>query len=438
MTRRVHPGRGAELALLAACAVAACESDRTTTFDPVGPPSIDFAVGTGPVKLPAGRSDRQVVRTLVQTLQVNTSGTGTALTRPSGNTQDTLALDSSVTVVARALRALAGGRVYQVWSMAPDGSVSPAMGRVVEYFSVDTGELDPITGDPVFRPDSAAAVAGGTYAGSDDPLVDSVAFHIIPSDPQNVGDPFDNAAVHAVFVSIEAGPATTPGPVRFLWRRIALSTGGTVSNQTVTADTVVLAVHIDPMNPDTALRDTIEVTRRARSTLVGTGPLSFGNFGGLDPINLNSPSDFVFAPRGAGQGGARGPEISVDFQEIARPPVGFFYRGYIVNTTGEGVLVDTLRSAWDPDSTISRVNLLHADVNDLLPNVVGSGIRASQVRNCASGSGVTKCANTMALPQTDTFAGYAAFVLKLELKDGVSAAPTKSVSHRGDLPDEVK
>jgi hypothetical protein len=303
----------------------------------------------------------------------------------------------------------------------------------VEYFSFDTGELDPITGDPLFAPDSNAAVAGATYAGSDDPLVDSVAFQVIPSDPGNVGNPFTNAVTHAVFVTIEDGPATSPGPTRFLWLRVGLATGGTVSGATVTADTVVLSTNTDP-----AVQDTIEVTRRARTTLTGSGNLTFGNFGGLDVVNLASPRDYVFAPRGAGQGGARGPEISVDLLEIARPPVGFFYAGYIVDAQGAGVLVDTLRSSWSPDPTISRVNLHDADVNDLLPQVVGTTIRESQARNCASGSGVGGCQNTMALPGIDTFAGYAAFVLKLEPKGGVAASANKSVSHRGDLPDQVK
>jgi hypothetical protein len=164
----------------------------------------------------------------------------------------------------------------------------------------------------------------------------------------------------------------------------------------------------------------------------------FGNFGGSDVIATQSPRDYVFGPRGAGAGGARGPELSVDFRELARPPVGFVYRGYVVNTLGDGVLVDELRSAWSTDSTVSRVSLSDADVNDALPGVVGGEIRAAQVRNCASASATVNCQNSMDLPVDSTFAGYANFQLKLEPKDGVAPIRNKSVSLAGALPSKVQ
>lgn len=442
MTRRVNSGRVAGFALLATCVLTACETKRTEIFDSYGPPAFDFAVATGTSKLPTGRADRQIVRTLVQNIELDYSGAAlatTVLTRPSGNTQDTLAVDSAVSVVARSLRALGGGRVYEVWSMAPDGTSSPVYGRVVEYKSVYSGNLDPITGDSVFLVDSTevAASGAGTYVGSDEFRVDSVAFHVIPSDPTNTVNPFSNTQANAIFVSIESAAATTPSNARFLWSRAALVTGGTVANVTVTADTVYLSTN-PPFPADAATPDTIQVTRRARSTLNGSGALTFGNFGGLDVVNAASPNDYVFGARGTGFGGARGPEMSVDVAELARPPIGFFYRGYVVDAVGNEVMIDTLRSAWSEDPSVSRVSLYDADINDLLPNIVEHDVRAAQIRNCAMVSAVNNCQNGMALPVTDTFKGFVSFVLKIEPKGSVSSAPTKSITHAGDLPKEVQ
>ena len=128
----------------------------------------------------------------------------------------------------------------------------------------------------------------------------------------------------------------------------------------------------------------------------------------------------------------------MDIDELARPPVGFYYVGYIVDADGNGVLVDTLRSGWNRDSTVSRVSLYMADVSAVLPEIVGYDIRHAQVRNCAAGSGQTNCQNTMDLPVDSTFVGYAGFELKLEPKGGVAFTPGMSITHAGDLPKPVK
>ena len=241
-------------------------------------------------------------------------------------------------------------------------------------------------GDTIFSTDSTeiSAVNIAGYAGSDDQLVTSVRVTV-----DSVADGTDPTTYHAVFVTLEASPATTPGAARFLWRRIGVGGGGS---------------------------------------------MLFGNFGGSDVINVTSPNDYLYGARGAGLGGARGAELSVDLTEVSRPPVGFYYRGYIVNAAGVGVVVDTARSVWSRDSTISRVSLYDADVNDLLPNIVGGDIRSLQIRNCATGGAVTNCQNTMTLPSDDTFSGQVSFQLKLEPKGGVAASPKKSISHAGGLP----
>jgi hypothetical protein len=306
---------------------------------------------------------------------------------------------TSVTVSAANLRALATGE-YEFWLLGRDAQnidvPTQGFGRVVEFFTrVDTladgsANLNPVTGDTIFVTDSTIVsdIRTGGYAGSDNPFVTSMRVII-----DSTADGSNPATNHAVFLTIESSAASTPGAARFLWRRIGVG---------------------------------------------GTGAMSFGNFGGSDIVNTVSPLDYVFAARGSGLGGARGGEMSVDVKELARPPVGFFYRGYVVDAKGDGVMVDTLRSSWNADPTVSRVSLYDADMNDLLPEVVGGDIRAAQVRNCATGSAVNNCQNAMDLPATDTFVGYTKFVLKIEPKGGVAPTRNRSITHAGDLPKEVQ
>jgi hypothetical protein len=366
MTRRVRSGRAILVALLACGVLAACETKLTEVTQLVGPRSFDFVVGPAVAGLPSGTA--------------TVAGT-------------------SVTLRLSGLRALTTGQ-YQFWVMGRDALnrdvAVEAFGTIVEQFQrVDTlpdgsPNINPITGDTIYVGDSRTIsdirVAG--YAGSTDPFTTSA--NVLLDSTADLSNP---AAYNAVVVTVEPALAASPGPARFLWRRIGVG---------------------------------------------GSGAMLFGNFAGTDPINLQSPLDYVFAARGAGTGGARGPEVSVDFREIGRPPIGFFYRGYIVDKIGEGVVVDTLRSAWSREASVSRVSLYDADVDGALPDVVGQEIRASQVRNCASGSNQTNCQNTLALPADSTFAGYEAFQLKLEPKGGVAGIRNKSVVHAGGLPKQVK
>jgi hypothetical protein len=310
----------------------------------------------------------------------------------------------SLTLTLSNLPALGGTARYQFWLMGRDSFnldvAVPAYGRLVEFFSelaLDSlgNPIPGPTGDPLLATDSTTTglPAGqvNAYSGSADSatswlrvIIDSAGSGGIPT------------TFHAVFVTREESDAATPGPVRFMWRRIGLAA------------------------PE------------------ALGVMLFGNFGGSDEVNVQSPADYVYAPIGAGTGGARGPELSVDFREIPRPPIGFFYRGVILDANGQNILVDTLRSAWSADPTLSRVSLYDADTDPLLPGLAGTSIRNSQVRNCAAGSAVNNCQNTLALPVENTFVGMAKFQLKLEPKGNSGTLSNVLVSHAGDLPDEVK
>lgn len=373
MTSRI--GRTAAFALASLLVLAACDAERATVAcvpgdedcDIIGPPSFDFAMGAnGAVLLPAGTATRGA---------------------------------STVTLSLRNLNAVTAGQ-YQFWLLGRDAQnldvPTAAFGRVVEFYlrlDIDpvTGDTakDPITGDPILVTDSTIVsdVRTNAYAGSDDDAVTSVRVII-----DSTADGSTAAAHHAVFVSLEASAAATPGEAQFLWRRIGVG---------------------------------------------GSGAMSFGNFGGSDVINTASPNDYLFRATGSGIGGVRGDEISVDFFEMARPPMGFFYRGYLVDPDGNELMVDTLHATWDADATLSRVSLFDADMNSLLPGVVGNEITESTVRNCRSGSDVLNCDNTLDLSAENPFAGFLSFALHLEPKGG-SALRSRTATHTGELPDEVR
>jgi hypothetical protein len=333
------------------------------------------------------------------------SGAGASLIVVATAAQTLIRPTRFLTVTLANLPALTGTARYQFWAMRRDTAsnldvVVPVYGRLVEFYSrVDTmANGDTIigpTGDPQLTTDSSLALAPlgqvGEYSGSGDSATSWLRVIV-----DSTGDNGAPTGYHAVFVTLEDAPAATPGPVRFLWRRTGLAGADAAAG------------------------------------------MLFGNFGGSDEVNLQSPADYVYAPVGAGTGGARGPELSVDFREIPRPPRGFFYRGVILDANGQNIVVDTLRSAFSLDPTISRVSLYDADIDPLLPGVVGTSIRASQVRNCAAGSNTNNCQNTLTLPATGTFVGMAKFQLKLEPKGNTATLSNVLVSHAGDLPDEVK
>ncbi len=321
---------------MAVLAVGACDDVRNTVLDAVGDPAFDFDMSADARGIPGGT----VTRTIA-------------------------AADSTVRLTLRPVPGALASGVYQFWGVnrnATGNDVATALvGRVVEFFrrdSLDAGGLpviDPITGEDTIRVIDSTVVSAsiGTYAGSNSPFVDSVRVWLSNQDPGNAVNPY---LQNAVVLSIEGAAATTPSAAKFLWRRIGVG---------------------------------------------GNGALSFGNFGGTDLISTVSPNDYLFGVAGSGLGAIRGPEVSVDFQQLSRPPVGFYYRMYLVGDPGDRatfldtLMVDTLRSAYSPVPTESRVSLYDADISQLLPGVSPTSVSRSQIRNCVAGSGTNNCQNTL-------------------------------------------
>lgn len=286
----------------------------------------------------------------------------------------------AATLTLRNLRALTGGN-YQVWlvsrNAAGGDSVTAGYFTVVHTLNV---------GDTATTPDTVSATRTGVLAGSDDPDVLSMTLVV-----DSTADGSNPMAANAVVVTMESATATSPGAAAFLFRRIGVA---------------------------------------------GAGSLNFGHFGGSDPVNSVNSNDYVYVATATGIGGTREGELAVDITELARPPVGFYYRGFLLDTLGvTSTFVDTLRSAYSGVTSESRVSMFNADTDDLLPGVLTHGIKAAQIRNCATGSNTNNCQNSLNAPATGTFDGFGTFVLVLEPKMAGSAmGPAQMLV--GEIPHE--
>jgi hypothetical protein len=294
-----------------------------------------------------------------------------------------------------------GAGSYHFWYVGRDGTTgldvyTPAFGAILEFYkrdSLSAGDTgtpvpDPITGDIIQVTDTndVSLARTGTYAGTDQRAV--FAAQVVLDSAADVGTASPASGRNAVVVSLGSGTA---------------------------ADAMILF---------------------RRTGVAGNGALSFGRFGGTDPVSATNPADYVFAPGGSGSVAFRGAEVVAVLRELRRPPEGFFYRGYVVDTAGVAVEIDTLRSASNDVSDLSRVSLFDADVNALLPGISLTAITNSTVRNCATGAAIPTCGNSMDLPVAGTFNGMETFILTLDPK-GAGSALGETVILSAAIPDRV-
>lgn len=294
----------------------------------------------------------------------------------------------------------ATGQTYHFWYVSQNASgvdvYTPAFSTILERFRRDslsagttgTPVPDPVTGETIRVVDTnvVSATRTGSYAGTDDANVFEII--VVLDSAADVGTTTPATGRNAAVVSLGAGTAADN---MFLFRRYGVA---------------------------------------------GGGALSFGNFGGSDLINATAPTDYIYTIGGTGVMNFRGGEFVADFRELRRPPRGFFYRGFLVDTSGAVLLVDTLASQYDALPSISRVSLYDADVNGQLPGIAVDAIATAEIRNCASGSGVNACQSTLALPATNTFGGQATFILNLVPK-GAANTFVNTVVLSGSVPDRV-
>jgi len=299
--------------------------------------------------------------------------TGVSASLPAGSIQ-TLVLDPGVTddstvrFVVRNLPGLSAG-AYQVWlaDSAVTGSVSAA-GRIIMITTVDDGAGGTM-------PDTTELAAS---ASSFNPP--SNTYNQIEVEVRQSGLGQNPQALYNAFVTIEDAAATTPSTARFLFRR---TTGGTFA-----------------------------------------GSLVFGNFG-----DAARSDDVAYSFAAAnGFGGVRGDEeISVDINELSRPPRGFYYEGWLLSESQPAVRIDVLKTPYP-----ERMSLLDADQNfgcapgACEPNSTGTEILKSNVRGFPS---------DMGLPATKSFCEYNELRLMVQPK----AASGMGVSYvlTAGLPEPV-
>ena len=286
---------------------------------------------------------------------------------------------------------------YHFWYVSRDAAgvdvYTPAFGTILEFFhrdslsggSTGTPVPDPVTGDIIQVKDtnSVALTRTGSYAGTDQLVVDTI--QVVMDSAADVGTTTPALGRNAVVVSLGSGATTD---AMFLFRR---------------------------------------------TQVAGNGELTLGNFGGTDLVAAANPADYTYTVGGTGNIYFRGAEAVANLRELRRPPVGFFYRGYLVDTAGNAALLDTLRSAYNAIAAQSRVSLFDADVNTQLPGIAVTGITQSQVRNCLLGAGVATCANTL---NRASFGGLELFILTLAPK-GASDEIGETVILQGSISDRV-
>jgi hypothetical protein len=124
----------------------------------------------------------------------------------------------------------------------------------------------------------------------------------------------------------------------------------------------------------------------ALATVVGSAAL--GNYSPLTVANA-----YTFSAVGSGFGEARDSELTIDFTELARPPMGYAYRAWLVNPDSSSVLIGGLTApyprrdvSFDPadssqlgDPAVTPIAFFRANARNfggqmgLVPDATGGG-----------------------------------------------------------------
>lgn len=293
------------------------------------------------------------------------------------------AADSAVVVTLAGLQRLGGTSVYKVWLTDSLGATFvPAAGRII-HVQVDTvqGSLgdSAVTTKDTTTVGLQLAVRGGDGGTSD-------TVRILKS---QLGNNPRTLTHHFVVVSIESDSlAATPSTAMPLWLRF-----------------------------------------RAPGA---TGALSFGNF------NQAASLAFNFTAAGSGSVGYRGNEVESDVVQLARPPVGYYYRSWLVVATGTQV------TAWGGVGGLtapyprSATSLDDADVNQSDPVVLPYAIYQARARAFAENILVTPGDTALSPDATGSgwFRAINYFAITLEPKAGTGGiGPTQIL--KATAPDIV-
>lgn len=309
----------------------------------------------------------------------------------------------SVRVSLRGLKTLGGTGVYQAWLVNPATGAAPvpALGRLV------VSQLDTVTDVPVLVTnrtvlDSTTADIS-SFVGQPMPQAAHVTWQFRPTSAASGVSMRDYT--HVLITLENAAGATAPSSRWALWLRYG-DQAGTVTD------------YRDDRYFDAA------------PTVA---------WGFLDPQNTATR---VFTAAGRGFGGVRGDEVSVDYNDLTRPPVGYFYQAWLQDVNGPDgngtdtsyVAVDTLRSPYP-----GRALLVDADdqIPDPVVQAVPPVIRAGNIRNFAASMGLDParlCDATNAARGACPFGAYENYIVTLEPKGSDPTSPSPTVVFTASLP----
>ncbi len=311
----------------------------------------------------------------------------------------------TVRVSFRGLKSVGSG-VYQAWLINPATGATPvaAVGRL-RAFRVDT-----ITDVPVLDTDTTLMDSGSTrssFSGYDMPQAAHLTYTL---NLTNASTGVSLRDYTHVMLSVEAAAgATAPSSRTAVWARYG-----------------------DQRGTATDYKDDEWVDKPAAS---------WGN------ITATGGATYVFTPAGRGLGGFRAEELSVDVNDLARPPIGYYYKAWLVdvNSGPNGtdtvyVAVDTLRSPFPARSLLFNADSTEAEDPSVVlatPHVITGG----QFRNLASAMGLD--VNQACNPQDPTrgtcpFFHFEQFMITLEPKGSDAALPGPSVVFVASVPSIVR
>lgn len=269
----------------------------------------------------------------------------------------------SVSVTFNRLEALAGGALYEAWLVNPlTGSMVPAVGTYNRIKII--AERDPITGDIIATRDSVVETISATASFLGGDQEDGFRHELIFSDatvaPETLG-------VHShLMLTVDGTPGDmTPSDARPFWI--------TITNQNGTA------------------------TNFFDDVINSSGGTNFGTFN-----VTNAAASRTYSAQGIGLGGVRDDILSVDLENLSRPPVGYQYVAWLVPDSGAAVQLPEITGPPP-----QRVSLADADT-DLVPGLVTTtGILQANFRAVESDLGAGF-----------DFSGFPTFMVTLEPKAG--------------------
>jgi hypothetical protein len=372
------------MALAAAAAVvalSACNEDRSVITDPFGPPAYGFSLVRAAVNVPRG--------TMVFRRPLRPSMAAT--------------VDSAVTIGLAGLDSLTTG-VYKVWL----ADVDPVADTIMDVFPA-TGTLT------VTRTDTTLNEQGDPVPNVTTTTVDGVSTFANGGPQISVSLRANSATAGAsvypktlVLVSIEQdAAAATPSEARPFWGR----------KQGDLAPGVIV-----PLGG-------------ADSAAQFTGVLRFGNF------RANPDSQYIYNAGGRGLGSVFGNIFIATDSQIPRPPIGYYYAGYLVRRdSATNAITDTVRLGPLVSPYPNYKSLKDADVDATIDPVIQDPKLPGVPRSPLIIAGVNRISSDTVSGLTGTlpYKNVSEYQLTLEAKAGDENVASPSLIVNALMPDVIR